>query len=182
MYSHTMHVLRTSDSLPFDFEAELAGLQPQLRYFALSLTGSMHDAEEVIQNANRIALEKAGEFEVGTNLKAWLFKIASLQAKSFHRNQSRKRGYEIVDDELLEFLSGDPEPEDAFENERAALLSCLEQLRPAHQELITSRYVHGRKVSELALEHEILPNALAQKLFRIRNRLADCIQSRLQES
>ncbi|MDF1658575.1 MAG: sigma-70 family RNA polymerase sigma factor [Verrucomicrobiales bacterium] len=182
MYSHSMHVLRTSDSLPSDFESELAGLQPQLRYFALSLTGSMHDAEEVIQNANRIAIEKAGEFEKGSNLKAWLFKIASLQAKSFHRNQSRKRGFEIVDDDLLKSISEEPEQEDAFEKERAALLSCLEQLRPAHQELITARYVHGRKVSELAVEQEILPNALAQKLFRIRNRLADCIESRLKES
>ena len=55
----------------------------------------------------------------------------------------------------------------------------LEQLRPAHQELIASRYVHGRKVAELAIEQEIQPNALAQKLFRIRNKLADCIQSRI---
>lgn len=177
-----MHVLRNDDSPSSAFESELAGLQPQLRYFALSLTGSMHDAEEVIQNANRIAVEKAGTFEAGTNLKAWLFKIASLQAKTFHRNQSRTRGYEIVDDELLESLCEETEVADTFEHEKAALLSCLEQLRPAHQELITARYVHGRKVSELAVEQGILPNALAQKLFRLRSRLADCIESRLKKS
>lgn len=177
-----MHVLRTSDFFSSDFEADLAALQPQLRYFALSLTGSMHDAEEVVQNANRVALEKVGEFEPGSNLKAWLFKIASLQAKSFHRNLSRKRGYEIVDDALLESIAEDPPEADLFEKEREALLACLSQLRPAHQNLITFRYVHGRKVADLAVELKILPNALAQKLFRIRNRLADCIQSRLKES
>ena len=48
--------------------------------------------------------------------------------------------------------------------------------------LTTARYAQGRKVAELAVEQEMLPNALAQKLFRIRNRLADCIQSRLKES
>lgn len=177
-----MHVLRTSDFFSSDFEADLAALQPQLRYFVLSLTGSMQDAEEVVQNANRIALEKAAEFEPGSNLKAWLFKIASLQAKSFHRNLSRKRGYEIVDDALLESISEEPAEADLFEKEREALLSCLSQLRPAHQDLITSRYVLGRKVADLAVEQGVLPNALAQKLFRIRNRLADCIQSRLNES
>lgn len=182
MYLHTMHVLSTSDSPSPDFESELAALQPQLRYFALSLTGSMQDAEEVIQNTNRVALEKVDDFEQGTNAKAWLFKIASLQAKSFHRTLSRTRGYEIVDDELLDSISEEPEPEDEFERERDALVSCLEQLRPAHQELITARYLQGRKVSDIAVEQEILPNALAQKLFRIRNRLADCIQSRLKES
>lgn len=177
-----MHVLRTSDSQPSDFESELAALQPQLRYFVLSLTGSMHDAEEVIQNTNHIALEKASDFQPGSNLKAWVFKIASLQAKSFHRNLSRKRGFEIVDDDLLESLSEELISENSFEKEQSALTFCLEQLRPAHQELVTARYLHGRKVAEIAMEQEILPNALAQKLFRIRNRLAECIESRLKES
>ncbi|MEM6916274.1 MAG: sigma factor-like helix-turn-helix DNA-binding protein, partial [Verrucomicrobiota bacterium] len=71
---------------------------------------------------------------------------------------------------------------DGFDKERDALVFCLEQLRPAHQELITARYLQGRKVADIAVEQEILPNALAQKLFRIRNRLADCIQSRLKEA
>lgn len=177
-----MHVLNTSDSPSPDFESELAAIQPQLRYFALSLTGSMHDAEEVIQNTNRVALEKEDDFEEGSSLKAWVFKIASLQAKSFHRSMSRKRGYEIVDDDLLASISEDAESEDVFDQERDALAFCLEQLRPPHQELITARYIQGRKVADIAVEQEILPNALAQKLFRIRNRLADCIQSRLKES
>ncbi|MEM9016741.1 MAG: sigma-70 family RNA polymerase sigma factor [Verrucomicrobiota bacterium] len=176
-----MHVLTTSDSSP-DFETDLVALQPQLRYFVLSLTGSVHDAEEVVQNTNRIALEKANEFEAGTNLRAWVFKIASLQAKSFHRARSSKRGYEIVDDELLDSLAESSLEEDVFETEREALLDCLSELRPAHQELITARYVQNRKVADLALEQGVLANALAQKLFRIRNRLAECIESRLRKS
>lgn len=180
MYCQIMHVLRTSDSDSSDFAAELAALQPQLRYFALSLTGSLHDAEDLVQNTNRVALEKSGDFEAGSNLKAWLFKIASLQAKTFHRKRARERGFEIVDDELLDSLSGEEDNSDLFEKEKEALLFCLEQLRPSHQELITSRYVRGRKVTELAVEQGIQPNALAQKLFRIRARLADCIESRIQ--
>ena len=178
-----MQVL-TANNSPFDFETELARLQPELKYFVLSRTGSIHDAEEVVQETNRIALEKSGEFEAGTNLRAWIFKIASIQAKAFHRKLTRKRGYEIVDEDLLDEMMDEVPDEsgEGFAREQDALLECLKLLRPAHQKLITSRYLYGRKVADLAQEEETQPNALAQKLFRIRVRLAACIQSRLQES
>lgn len=177
-----MHVLKTSDFSSSEFEADLSALQPRLRYFVLSLTGSVHDAEEVIQNTNRVVLEKAGEFIPGSNLRAWVFAIAKIQAKAFHRRLSEKRGFEIADDSLLETISLEESEPDQFEKEREALLECLKQLRPAHRDLIASRYANGRKVSELAVEHEVQPNALAQKLFRIRTRLADCIQTRIKTS
>lgn len=182
MYTETMQVLTASD-IPFDFDAELTGLQSELKYFVLSLTGSIHDAEEVIQETNRIALQKVADFEPGTNLKAWVFTIASRQAKAFHRNLTKKRGFEIVDDEMMAHLAEEEEESDgAFEREQEALVECLKLLRPAHQELVTSRYVQGRRVADLAVEQDTHPNALAQKLFRIRTRLAECIENRLKEA
>lgn len=174
-----MTIVKQRESRDPDFEVELSELQPRLRYFALSLTGSVHDAEEVMQETNRIAVEKSAEFEPGTNLRAWLFRIATLQAKSFHRSRAKKRGFEIVGDDLIEAIAHEEESSGDFEREREALLHCVGQLRPAHQELVTARYVQGRKVAELAVEQGILANALSQKLFRIRTKLAECIQSRL---
>ena len=176
-----MSVSLSSQSMPFDFESELSSLQPELRYFVLSLTGSVHDADEVIQEANAVALRKAGEFTPGTNLKAWLYTIASFQAKAFHRKLSRKRGYEIVDDDLLDSIIAETELDhgDEHESEKAALRECLGHLKTDQRDLILSRYLHGRKVTELAVEQNREANAIAQKLFRIRQKLAKCIQSKL---
>ena len=177
-----MHVVSQDHSASPEFEADLAALQPQLRYFALSLTGSLDDAEEVVQNANRVAMEKAEDFTPGTNFKAWLFQIVNLQAKHFHRTRSRIRQTEIVGDSLIDTLSEPIPPGDPFEKERDALVDCLRQLRPEHQRLLPSRYVHDRRVNDLAVEEGVQPNALAQKLFRIRQKLAECIRKQVRTS
>lgn len=179
-----MSVSLFSQSMPFDFESELSSLQPELRYFVLSLTGAVHDADEVIQEANAVAIRKSGEFTPGTNLKAWLFAIASFQAKAFHQKLSRKRGYEIVDNSLLDSIVEEAElnPGDKLESEKEALTHCLTLLKSDQRELILSRYLHGRKVTELAVEQGREANAIAQKFFRIRRKLVKCIQSKLSTS
>jgi RNA polymerase sigma-70 factor (ECF subfamily) len=54
----------------------------------LSLTGSAHEAEDLTQETFRRALRRLGSFEPGTNLRAWLLRIAT----NAHLDQRRRRG------------------------------------------------------------------------------------------
>lgn len=58
-----------------DIRSELVALLPRLRRFAYSLTGSMDEAEEVLQSACEKALSRLDQFEAGTRLDSWMFQI-----------------------------------------------------------------------------------------------------------
>jgi RNA polymerase sigma-70 factor, ECF subfamily len=58
-----------------DVRKELVALLPRMRRFAYSLTGSMEEAEDVLQSACEKALSRLDQFEPGTRLDSWMFQI-----------------------------------------------------------------------------------------------------------
>jgi RNA polymerase sigma-70 factor (ECF subfamily) len=48
---------------------------PNLRAFAASLCGSMHLADDLVQDTLLKAWSHSDSFEEGTNIRAWLFTI-----------------------------------------------------------------------------------------------------------
>ncbi|CDO47411.1 RNA polymerase subunit sigma [Bartonella henselae] len=78
-----------------DFKQELLLILPSLRAFALSLSSKHDKAEDLVQDTLMKAWAKQDSFEMGTNLKAWLFTILRNEFYS----QMRKRGREVQDSE-----------------------------------------------------------------------------------
>src|SRR6185369_7308724 len=68
---------------------------PNLRAFAVSLTGSSERADDLVQETLTKAWAKFHTFQEGTNLRAWLFTILRNEFYS----QLRKRGREVEDAE-----------------------------------------------------------------------------------
>lgn len=58
-----------------DWREEIIGLIPTLRAFAWSLCHNSSDADDLVQEALIKAWTHQGQFEAGTNLRAWLFTI-----------------------------------------------------------------------------------------------------------
>lgn len=75
------------------FKRELLATLPGLRAFAVSLIGSHDRADDLVQDTIMKAWAKQESFELGTNMKAWLFTILRNEFYS----QMRKRGREIQD-------------------------------------------------------------------------------------
>jgi RNA polymerase sigma-70 factor, ECF subfamily len=66
---------------------------PSLRAFAISLSGSVDRADDLVQDTLMRALSNIHRFEPGTNLHAWLFTIL----RNLFHSEYRKRRREVED-------------------------------------------------------------------------------------
>jgi len=73
-----------------DFRSDLLSLIPFLRAFARSLTGNYESADDLVQETLVKAWQSRDTFELGTNLKAWLFTILRNQFYSDRRRAWRQ--------------------------------------------------------------------------------------------
>jgi RNA polymerase sigma-70 factor (ECF subfamily) len=137
------------------------------------------DVDDVLQEVNSVLWEKANEFETGTDFWAWASQIARFKALNHIRKYSRDRL--VFDDKLLNELADlANERLSQIDHRRDALEGCLNELPPPQRQLIDLRYAGGHAIESIA---EIIgrPQAsIRQTLYRIRQALLACIESKLQ--
>jgi RNA polymerase sigma-70 factor (ECF subfamily) len=97
-------VSKSQNSDRTDFRSQLVELMPRLRRFALGLTGSSADADDLVQSTLERALAKLDQWQPGTRLDSWLYRIAQNLWIDQVRTQ-RTRGT-AVDVEALEGVAG----------------------------------------------------------------------------
>ena len=76
--------------------------QGRLYAYVLSLLGDPDQANDVLQEANLVLWRTAGEFQMGSNFRAWAFRIAHFQVMAHRQRQLRDRL--VFDDEMLAVL------------------------------------------------------------------------------
>jgi RNA polymerase sigma-70 factor (ECF subfamily) len=87
-------------------EAVLAAV-PNLRAFAISLSGNIDRADDLVQETLLRALANIDSFQHGTNMSAWLFTILRNLFRSEYRK--RRREVEDTDGSYAERLKSQPE-------------------------------------------------------------------------
>src|SRR5438034_4698407 len=78
-----------TDSLRDDILASV----PSLRAFAISLSGNVDRADDLVQETLLRAMANIDSFQPGTNMSAWLFTIL----RNLFRSEYRKRRREVED-------------------------------------------------------------------------------------
>jgi RNA polymerase sigma-70 factor, ECF subfamily len=81
------------------FRAEMIALIPFLRAFARTLAGHREDADDLCQETLAKAWQSRGTYQLGTNLKAWLFMILRNQFYSDRRRSWRQQPWHDSDGE-----------------------------------------------------------------------------------
>src|SRR5258708_2334601 len=122
------------------FARDLTALQRPLFVYITSLMGRPPDAEDVLQETNRVIWEKLEEHQPGSSLAAWAYRIAYFEVLTFRKRQGRERlrFAERTLELLAEEIAAAPEP---APTEREALHHCLEKLPDKDRELLTFRYL-----------------------------------------
>lgn len=148
------------------FEAQLAEQIAALRRYALVLTRSRTEAEDLVQDCLTKALSSADQWQPGTDLRAWLFRILyTCHVSLLRKQQVRARAQQ---GEVPE-TAADPEQPRRLEVKR--VLSALDRLPAAQREAIVLVALEDMKYEDAARRLGIPVGTLMSRLARGREAL-----------
>ncbi len=160
-----------------DIRREMVELLPRLRRFAYSLTGSIEEADDMVQTACVKALSRLDQFKPGTRLDSWMFRIIQTTWLDHVRSAPVQRT--VLDPEFLDqAVAKDPI------EERTVARIALERVRQAmgglpedQRVLLGLVVVDGLSYRQAAESLGIPIGTVMSRLSRARRRLADAIES-----
>jgi RNA polymerase sigma-70 factor (ECF subfamily) len=178
-----MDPLKNPGNPRFDFEALIVSVRPRLKAFLLSLTGSETASEDLTQEVSLILWEKRDQYDPSGDFRAWAFRIGFLQAQNYRRKMARQNYRELPGDELFEQIAETTTErhgrDDQEEKRQTAVVTCLGKLRESHRNLVLRRYQDEQSLEQLSSEAGMNRNAMAQKLFRLKRTLLNCVEKQL---
>lgn len=133
------------------FERELTKLLPRLRRFAHALSRNATDADDLTQAAVERALRSRQQWEEGTKLDSWLYRIMRNLWIDAVRARGRREKHEAPEEEALA-VGEDPRQaiESLLELKRA--MAAMDRLPDEQREVVALILIEGfgyREVSEM---------------------------------
>ena len=133
------------------FEHELTELLPRLRRFAHALSRNGADADDLTQATVERAIRSREQWEPGTKLDSWLYRIMRNLWIDTVRARSRKEKHEAPEEEAL---TVGQDPREAIETslELRRAMAAMEQRPDEQREVVALILIEGfgyREVSEL---------------------------------
>jgi RNA polymerase sigma-70 factor (ECF subfamily) len=144
---------------------------PSLRAFAISLSGSVDRADDLVQDTLLRALANIHRFEPGTNLNAWLFTILRNLFHSEYRK--RKREVEDADGSYAARLATAPEQNARLDFDDLRL--ALAKLSPDQREAVLLIGAEGFSYEEAAQICGTAVGTIKSRVNRARRRLAELL-------
>ena len=160
------------DKVQPSFKRELLAALPSLRAFAISLIGRHDRADDLVQDTIMKAWAKQDHFEMGTNMKAWLFTILRNELYS----QMRKSGREVQDSDGLFTESMAMHPSQYGALDLQDFKKALDQLPPDQREAIILVGASGFSYEEAATICGCALGTIKSRVNRARQRLQDILQ------
>jgi RNA polymerase sigma-70 factor, ECF subfamily len=148
-------------------DAMLAAV-PNLRGFAISLSGNVDRADDLVQETLLRALANVNSFQLGTNMSAWLFTIL----RNLFRTEYRKRRREVadVDGRHVDSLKSPPEQHSRVEFKEFRVALAMLPSRPREALLLVG--ASGFSYEEVAVICESPVGTIKSRVNRARTRLA----------
>lgn len=159
-----------------EFVALLTSHQSMIYAYILCLHPDRIAAQDIAQEAVLVMWKKMGDFEKGTNFKAWAKRVAYWQTMAYLKKRKRSKLVHL-EDEVIDLLSEEAEFVLEDHDERCdALKRCLGKLGEKEAEMLTDHYQRDVSLSDLAGRLGKTPVAVRQAMFRIRRSLRRCIE------
>jgi RNA polymerase sigma-70 factor (ECF subfamily) len=152
------------------FEGDLLSLLPRLRRFARSLARDPADADDVVQNAVERALKARDQWQPGTRLDSWMYRIVRNCWIDEGRARAR-RGKTFVPEEAGRDVADPAHEEMERRGELHDVGRAMEALPPEQREVIALVLVEGLAYKEAAEILDIPIGTLTSRLTRGRQAL-----------
>ena len=144
---------------------------PSLRAFAISLSGNVDRADDLVQETLLRALANIHSFQPGTNMPAWLFTILRNQFRSEYRK--RRREVEDANGKYAENLKSLPEQPGHIEF--AEFREALGQLPSDQREALILIGASGFSYEEAAKICGCAVGTIKSRVNRARGRLVEML-------
>jgi RNA polymerase sigma-70 factor, ECF subfamily len=148
-------------------DAVLAAV-PSLRAFAISLSGNVDRADDLVQETLLRALANIDSFQPGSNMPAWLFTIL----RNLFRSEYRKRRREVEDADGSYAQSLKSQPEQSGHIEFQEFRQALAKLPPDQREALILVGASGFSYEEAADICGCAVGTIKSRVNRARARLA----------
>jgi len=155
-----------------DIRDQMVQLLPRLRRFAAGLTGSVTDGDDLVQDTVERALKNLHQWEPGTRLDSWMFRIAKNRFLDIRRSQKRSGvvAVEVPEDAPAIVSDGARGAEAHMMLSGAA--QALDGLPPEQREALLLVAVEGLSYRDAADILEIPMGTLTSRIARAREALA----------
>lgn len=152
-------------------KADLLSAIPNLRAFAVSLSGNADRADDLVQETLVKAWGSLASFTEGTNLTAWLFTIL----RNIYYSEYRKRRRETPDpDGAIAARLVEPASQNAH-MDFLDFRTAMQKLPPDQREALVLVAASGLSYEEAAAICNCAPGTMKSRVNRARNRLAELL-------
>ena len=152
------------------FEAQLGALLPRLRRFAHALSRDAADADDLTQAALERALGSKAQWQPGTRLDSWAYRIMRNLWIDTARARSRKARVEAPPEEA-ELVGQDPREAMDAAVDLKRMMAAMEQLPDEQREVVALILVEGFGYREVCEMLDLPMGTISSRLVRGRNRL-----------
>ena len=155
------------------FESELAQLLPRLRRFAFALSRNAADADDLAQATIERALRSRDQWQPGTRLDSWLYRIMRNLWIDTVRARGRRDRHEAPED--AQDVGEDPREAMDASMELQRAMSAMERLPDEQREVVALILIEGfgyREVSEML---ELPIGTVSSRLVRGRMALLEML-------
>jgi len=151
---------------PFSsFENELSALLPRLRRFAHALSRNAADADDLTQMTVERALRSKQQWQPGTRLDSWLYKIMRNLWIDTTRARTRRDKVEAPV-EAAERLGHDPRGAVEAAVDLARLMAAMDRLPAEQREVVALILIEGYGYREAAELLELPIGTVSSRLVR----------------
>lgn len=154
-----------------DIKVEMVALVPRLRRFAFSISGSRDEGEDLVQAACVKALDRLDQFQPGTRLDSWMFRI--IQTTWIDRVRSRSRRGETGSEDELALVSDQGKGARTAENRLtlARVRQAMGTLPDDQRAVLALVAIEGYSYKAAAETLEIPVGTVMSRLARARSKL-----------
>ena len=143
--------------------------------FALRLVNDRSLAEDIVSDVFLEVWRKAGQFEARSQVSTWILAIARYKALTALRG----RRFEELDEAKINTIEDGSETPEALMHRAQTgeiLRECLQQLSPAHREIIDLVYYHETSIEDAGDILGIPRNPVKTRMFYARKHLAELLK------
>jgi RNA polymerase sigma-70 factor (ECF subfamily) len=152
---------------------------------------NQHQAEELAQNTFTTFLETAPRFEGRSHVRTWVFGILYRKIQEARRGFAKDRQMDDIDD-VMESRFGNsgqwsepprgPDKELFAKEARQEITDCLDAAPEAQRMAFVFREVEGLSTEEICNILEVSATNLGVMLYRVRNRLRNCLETKWEQA